>query len=1221
MRSLSAAVRRVPTIYPLVLAALFVALLAPLDAQAQFAQQSELTASDEIGTGRLGHSVALSADGSTAIVGGYDDNSNVGAAWVYVRDNAGNWTQQQKLFAADTVGTNIFQGYSVSLSGDGNTALVGGENDNSGVGATWVYTRSSGTWTKKAKLIGTGATGNANQGVAVALSSDGLTAIVGGSTDNTQIGAAWIFTFDGSNWNQVGGKLTPNDATGSPVFGQSVAISSDGTTAIIGGAGDNNTIGAAWVFILSTGSWIQQGSKLTGQVTSAVPAFGHSVGLSGDGNTAIVGAPDDANGDGTVTIFVCNGGVWSQQGPVLSASDANTGADQGESVALSADGNTAIIGGDFDRSFAGSAWIFVRSGGAWVQQGNKMFGTGAVGSGEQGYSAAISADGNTAIIGGLNDNSSAGAAWVFAQTPTVTSVSPSTGSAAGGTAVTIKGTGFAGVINSGVDFNGFAVSSLTVVDPTTITTTTPGPATPASVDVHVANSIGIGTLSNGFTYVVPSITTVSPSSGPQGGGAQVTITGSDFTGATQVDFGLGFHATTFSVVDDSHITATTAAHGPGLVDVYVTTVDGLVAKSNAFTYVAAPTINNAGVQPSGGSTGGGTTVTITGTHFTGVTAVTFDGVPAQSFSFKSDTKITAVTPGHATGGVEVDVVTPGGSTAPNGGVFTFLPPPAITSISPTGAPLAGGGSVTIKGSGFSSVFSVKFGATDAAFNFISGSKITATIPAHPAGTVNLSVKTLAGTATTNFGYFAVPTITAINPNTGPANGGTLVSIVGTNLTGATGVKFGATAATSFSPSSATAATATAPAHAVGAVNVTVTTPGGTSAVAASDKFTYTPTPKLTYLAKFAGGTNDGGKPYGWLVANSKGVLYGTTSIGGSSNKGTVFSLTPGKTAAAAWKKKILHSFSGTDGATPYAGLTMDAGGNFYGTTTAGGAHGKGVVFKLTAPTLSYSVLYSFNGSATDGGIPFAGLAVNGNGVLFGATTTGGTEGFGTVFKMSAPSFAPVVLHSFPLLQNGADGKTPHGTPILDKNSNIYGTAFNGGITQGGAVFKLTPTGTATALNAGFGLNGNGAHPYAGLFLDSKGAFYGTTFQGGTADHGTVFKFSLPGAAANLLYKFTGISGSGPDAGVVGDAAGVLFGATFKGGAHADGTVFELLPPANGQSIWNESVLYSFKGGATDGANPYAHMLLGSGNKLYGTASGGGATACTGGCGMVFMIEY
>jgi len=1301
MRRLSVAIRRLSTIYPLVVAALLFALLAPQQARAQFAQQGKL--SDATGTNsQQGHSVAISADGNTAIVGGWQDNSNLGAAWVWVRDISGNWTQQQKLVASDSVGSSSREGGAVAISGDGNTVLVGGGGDNSGVGATWVWTRSSNTWTQQAKLLANDASGAPSQGSAVSLSADGTTALVGGAGDASNAGAAWVFHFDGSSWTQVGSKLTPNDAVGIAAFGQSVAISSDGSTAIIGGAGDNSTIGAAWIFVADTSSYVQQGLKLVGNdVEGSVPAFGHSVGISDDGNTAIAGTFNDNAGKGAATIFVRSSTTWSQQGAKLVVASSDDDAQQGWSVALSGDGNTAIVGGNQDASFNGSAWIYTRSAGAWTQQGGRL--SGASGFILQGYSVAVSQDGNTAIVGGLEADSNVGAAWVFAQTPTVTSVTPNHGTTAGGTSVTIKGTGFAGVTNSGVDFDGFAVSSVTIVDPTTITTTTPAHPTPASVDVHVANSIGAATLSNGFTYLSPAITTVDPSSGPQAGGTQVTINGSDFTGATQVDFGFGFHATTFTVVDDSHITATTAAHAPGLVDVFVATVDGLVSKPNAFTYIAAPTVTGlsptqgpaaggitvtitgtnllgatavkfdtspatytvksatkitavlpahaagtvavsvstpggtdqtqhftyiaaptidlGGVQPSGGTTAGGTTVTITGTHFTGVSAVTFDGVPAQSFSFKNNTKITAVTPAHAKGGAEVDVVTPGGSTAPNGGVFTFLPPPVITSISRTSGPLAGGGSVTINGSGFSSVFNVRFGSTDAAFNFVRDDKITATIPAHPAGTVDLSVKTLAGTASTNFAYFAAPTVTAINPNTGLANGGTLVSIVGTNLTGATAVKFGAKAATSFSVSSATTATATAPAHGAGAVDVSVVTPGGSSAAAAGNTFTYTPTPKLTYLAQFTGGANDGGKPYGWLVADSNGVLYGTTSIGGTANQGTVFSLTPGKTAKAAWKKKILHSFSGADGATPYAGLTIDSTGTLYGTTTAGGAHHKGAVFKLTPPSFTYTLLYSFKGNTTDGGNPFAGLAVDANGKLYGATTTGGTEGFGTVFKMSAPSFKPAVLHSFPLLQDGADGKNPHGTPILDSHNNIYGTAVNGGVTQGGAVFKVTATGTATALNAGFGLNANGKHPYSELLLDGTGAFYGTTFQGGTANHGTVFRFATPNATAKLLFKFTGANGSGPDAGVIADAGGILFGSTFNGGAQNQGTVFKLLPPANGQTAWNESVMYSFSAGTSDGANPYAKVLLGTNSTLYGTTSGGGSPACTGGCGMVYRINY
>ena len=385
-------------------------------AAAQFIQQgSKLVGAGAVGASQQGYSVAISADGTTAIVGGWQDNSGVGAAWVFTR-SGGVWSQQgSKLVGAGAVGA-AQQGESVSISADGNTAIVGGPNDNSQAGAAWVFTRSREVWSQQgSKLIGTDAVGPypAMQGWSVAISADGNTAIVGGLYDNSQAGAAWVFTRTGGVWSQQGGKLVGADAAGHAEQGYSVAISADGTSAIVGGVTDNSGAGAAWVFTRSGGVWSQQGSKLVGTDTVEPPLQGYSVGISADGNTALIGGPADNSWAGAAWVFARSGGVRSQQGSKLVGTGAVGGAEQGHSVAISADGNTTIVGGWLDNSYAGAAWVFTRSGGVWSQQGSKLVGTGAVGAGYQGQSVAISADGNTAIVGGHWDNSQAGAVWVF----------------------------------------------------------------------------------------------------------------------------------------------------------------------------------------------------------------------------------------------------------------------------------------------------------------------------------------------------------------------------------------------------------------------------------------------------------------------------------------------------------------------------------------------------------------------------------------------------------------------------------------------------------------------------------------------------------------------------------------------------------------------------------------------------------------------------------------
>ena len=387
---------------------------AAIPALASFTQQGpKLVGTGAVGASNQGFSVAISGDGNTAIVGAFADSGDVGAAWIYTR--TGNvWSQQgTKLVGTGAVGASS-QGL-VALSADGNTALVGGPGDNGGVGAAWVFTRSGGVWSQQgAKLVGTGAVGGAGQGFSVALSADGNTAVLGGSLDNNLMGAVWVFTRSGSVWSQQGMKLVGSGATGSNVQqGFSVDLSADGNTVIFGGPSDNNAAGAAWVLTRSGSTWTQQGPKLvgTGSVGFNVQQ-GRSVAISADGNTALVGGFRDNNDAGAAWAFTRSGGVWTQQGPKLVATGAS-GSPLVASVSLSADGNIAVVGGDQDNSDTGATWVFTRNAGVWNQLNGKLVGTGAAGSARQGFSGAISNDGNTIVVGGVADNSSVGAAWVF----------------------------------------------------------------------------------------------------------------------------------------------------------------------------------------------------------------------------------------------------------------------------------------------------------------------------------------------------------------------------------------------------------------------------------------------------------------------------------------------------------------------------------------------------------------------------------------------------------------------------------------------------------------------------------------------------------------------------------------------------------------------------------------------------------------------------------------
>jgi len=379
-----------------------------------------------------GMSIALSADGSTAIVGGPGPHNAdlgrsplvgpAGAAWVFTRSH-GIWTQQgNKLVGATSeYGGGLWsQGASVAVSADGNTAIVGGPSDNKTKGAAWVFTRTGGVWAQQGeKLVGTDAyrmgesQSPRGQGMAAALSADGNTAIVGGWGAE----AAWLFTRNGSGaWTQEG-KLVGDGAVGRAHRGMSVALSADGNTALVGGWSDNSKTGAAWVFSRSRGAWTQQGKKLVGTGAVGSANQGWSVALSADGNTAIMGGPSDNLWDpsvpfglgaaGAAWVFTRNGSSWMQEGEKLVSTGS---ARQGTSVALSADGNIAIVGGLVEGG--GSGLVFTRNGGQWTLD-KKLVGTSAVGKSVP--SVALSADGSVIMVGGSNDNGGIGAAWVFSR--------------------------------------------------------------------------------------------------------------------------------------------------------------------------------------------------------------------------------------------------------------------------------------------------------------------------------------------------------------------------------------------------------------------------------------------------------------------------------------------------------------------------------------------------------------------------------------------------------------------------------------------------------------------------------------------------------------------------------------------------------------------------------------------------------------------------------------
>jgi uncharacterized repeat protein (TIGR03803 family) len=324
------------------------------------------------------------------------------------------------------------------------------------------------------------------------------------------------------------------------------------------------------------------------------------------------------------------------------------------------------------------------------------------------------------------------------------------------------------------------------------------------------------------------------------------------------------------------------------------------------------------------------------------------------------------------------------------------------------------------------------------------------------------------------------------------------------------------------------------------------------------------------LHTFSG--SDGQYPYAGLIVDSHGNLYGTAEYGGANGRGVVFMISPDRGGSGSWTEKVLHSFeNGTDGAHPFGGVVFDGHGNLYGTTYSGGAQDYGTVYELSPPgadngSWTEKVLYSFRG-ANDGAYPFAGVIIGPQGKLYGTANGGGAIGYGTVFELSAPS-----------------GSEPWAETV------IY--TF------------------CTAANCS-----DGGHPNASLILDDRGNLYGTTLEGGAYNCGLAFQLSPPANGngpwtGTMLHNFTGgADGRFPEAGLALDPRGNLYGVSDNG------VVFELSPPGNGNGAWTETVLHTFSE-KDDGRLPWSALIFDSSGDLYGTTYSGGPQ----GFGLIFELS-
>jgi uncharacterized repeat protein (TIGR03803 family) len=371
---------------------------------------------------------------------------------------------------------------------------------------------------------------------------------------------------------------------------------------------------------------------------------------------------------------------------------------------------------------------------------------------------------------------------------------------------------------------------------------------------------------------------------------------------------------------------------------------------------------------------------------------------------------------------------------------------------------------------------------------------------------------------------------------------------------------------------------------------------------------------------------DGGYPVAGLVASGN-TLYGTSTDGGTSQSGTVFSITTDETNFI-----TLHDFSGgSDGATPYSSLIL-SGNKLYGTARDGGVAGYGTVFSLNTDGSGFVSLHGFSapssGTNGDGANPVGGLILSNN-ILYGTATMGGTSGYGTVFAINLNTTNFATLHSF---TDGSDGAYPQAGLILS-GGTLYGTAQNGGAANNGVVFALQINGSGftnlhsfskAALNSATQTftNSDGTYPQGELVL-SGNTLYGTAEEGGTGGNGTVFAVNTSGLDFATLHSFKAPSnpfgtGTNPDGGS--PLAGLillgntLYGTAYSGGSSGYGTVFQI---NTGGSLFR--TLHSFTAAGSsamniDGARPYGGLLL-SGDALYGTTEDGGS----GGNGTIFSV--
>ena len=892
-------------------------------------------------------------------------------------------------------------------------------------------------------------------------------------------------------------------------------------------------------------------------ITSFTPAVG-PVGTK----VTLIGA----NFTGTLTVYFNGIAATAVTGTATSlTATVPAGASTGI-ITVSATGGTGASAGSYTVTFPPVISSFTPTsngvGGTVILTGSAF--TGATGVAFNGIAAVFTVGSDTQLtvtvpvgatsgkISVTNPDGTTTSAGSFTVTPppTITSFTPATGPV--GTKVTITGTNLTGA--TAVTFNGLAAATVSLTSSTSISATVPAGATSGVLSVTTPGGTATSVGSYTVTLPVPTLTSLAPATGVVG--TAVTLTGTNFTSATSVAFN-GIAASAFTVVSATQITTTVPA-GATTGKVSVTTPGGTATSTGSFTVTPPPAITS--FTPASGPVG--TKVTITGTSLTGATVIAFNGVAAATVTLTSATSISATVPAGATTG-PLSVTTPGGTTISAATYTVTLPAPTLTALSP--ATGVAGTLVTLTGTNFTGATAVAFnGIAATSFTVVSATQITATAPVG-ATTGKISVTTPGGTVTSTASFTVTPppTITSFTPATGSV--GTKVTITGTNLTGATAIKFNGIAAATITLTSATSISATVPTGATTGT-ISVTTPGGTATSTATYTVTL-PAPTLTALAPASGlvgstvtltGTNFTGATtvtFNGVAATAFTVVSATqitATVPTSATTGKIGVTTPGGTATSTASFTVvgpptITSFTPVSG--PVGTKVTITGTNLTGATAISF---NGIVATTVTLTSATSVSATVPAGATTGTISITtpGGATN-SATVYTVTIplatvtklTPATGGVGTSVTLTGTNFTGATA----VLFTGATATTPVTAPFTVISATSIVTSVPAGA-KTGKISVTTPGGTAASTTS-FTVSATAVLPAITSFTPATGpvgtvvTVTGTNLAGVTAA-------SVGGVAATVtVVSATSLTITVP----VGAVTGTITVTTAGGGGTSTGT--------------------------------------------------------------------